>query len=245
MDLVEWKSESQPRHPWELARFDFFKKLILSHANDVPIQILDIGSGDAWLSRQLLPHLKSGSHITCWDRFYTPDILRRMPNDPQIHYTSEDPQGSFQWILMLDVLEHIEEDSEFLHTIHSRYMSEDSQLIISVPAWRYLFSAHDVALKHFRRYNPREIRELLSKSRYSLQLHGGLFTTLWIARTLEWVLRRLAFSSEVARIEDWKDQSWKTKVFRFLLNCDSTMSFSLSRFSLSPYGLSWWALCKK
>jgi SAM-dependent methyltransferase len=55
-------------------------------------------------------------------------------------------------VCMLDVIEHIEDDVEFLRALHSR-MRDDSVVVATVPAMKVLYSTWDTALGHFRRYD--------------------------------------------------------------------------------------------
>jgi 2-polyprenyl-3-methyl-5-hydroxy-6-metoxy-1,4-benzoquinol methylase len=55
-------------------------------------------------------------------------------------------------ITMLDVLEHIEDDVEFLKRIRN-VASEDHLILMSVPACQFLYGEHDRLLHHYRRYS--------------------------------------------------------------------------------------------
>jgi ubiquinone/menaquinone biosynthesis C-methylase UbiE len=54
-------------------------------------------------------------------------------------------------VTMLDVLEHVPNDHKALAEIY-RILKPGGVLILSVPAYQHLWSAHDEALHHFRRY---------------------------------------------------------------------------------------------
>ena len=58
---------------------------------------------------------------------------------------------TYDLIVLLDVVEHIENTSEFFNSIN-RILSKEGHIVISVPAYESLWSQHDVRLKHFRRY---------------------------------------------------------------------------------------------
>lgn len=62
---------------------------------------------------------------------------------------------------IFDVLEHIEDSASFLKEIN-RVMKPGSLLILTVPAHRWLFSDHDIALGHHRRYSRRHLKEELN-----------------------------------------------------------------------------------
>lgn len=59
--------------------------------------------------------------------------------------------GTFDLITLLDVLEHVEEDARALDRIR-RLLRPDGLLIVTVPAFRFLWSGHDVVNEHRRRY---------------------------------------------------------------------------------------------
>jgi SAM-dependent methyltransferase len=65
--------------------------------------------------------------------------------------------GRFDVIIASDVLEHIEDDSMALKN-WARLLGKKGKLILFVPAWRFLWSGHDVANSHFRRYSLLELR---------------------------------------------------------------------------------------
>ncbi|MBK8376031.1 MAG: class I SAM-dependent methyltransferase [Sphingomonadales bacterium] len=73
------------------------------------------------------------------------------PND--IPFTEK----AFDLICMFDVLEHIEQDSETLSVIKN-LLGENGRLIITVPAYQWLYGAHDEFLHHKRRYTAKQLR---------------------------------------------------------------------------------------
>ncbi len=67
-------------------------------------------------------------------------------------------EQSFDLILATDVLEHVEDDLVALRELR-RVASSGGHLLATVPAYRWLWSQHDHAYHHFRRYTLRELRE--------------------------------------------------------------------------------------
>lgn len=76
-------------------------------------------------------------------------------------------EGEFSFVLALDVLEHIEEDRKALAEIR-RVLKKEGKLIVTVPAHKWLFSTHDVALSHFRRYDKDEISEKIKTAGFKI-----------------------------------------------------------------------------
>ena len=64
----------------------------------------------------------------------------------------------FDLICVFDVLEHIDEDIQTLVNLKS-LLAKDGQILITVPAYKWLFGPHDKFLHHKRRYSSRELRK--------------------------------------------------------------------------------------
>ena len=64
----------------------------------------------------------------------------------------------FDLICMFDVLEHIDEDTATL-TAARALLAKDGVMLITVPAYPWLWSAHDEFLHHKRRYSATALRE--------------------------------------------------------------------------------------
>ena len=68
---------------------------------------------------------------------------------------------------LFDVIEHIKDDAEFLTSLHTALIP-DGLLAITVPAFQFLWSKHDITHQHFRRYNKRSLSDLLSGAGYEI-----------------------------------------------------------------------------
>lgn len=71
--------------------------------------------------------------------------------------------GSFDVVTAYDVIEHVEDDSGFVREL-ARVLAPGGTLAVHVPAWPSLWSGHDVALEHKRRYTRRGLRALVDGS---------------------------------------------------------------------------------
>jgi SAM-dependent methyltransferase len=65
--------------------------------------------------------------------------------------------GEFDLLLACDVLEHVEDDGGALTELR-RVASAGGMLLITVPAYQWMWTEHDVQLHHFRRYTLRNLR---------------------------------------------------------------------------------------
>lgn len=75
--------------------------------------------------------------------------------------------STFDLVCMLDVLEHVNDDFSTLQRLR-HCLVPTGRLLITVPAYQWLWSAHDVHLHHFRRYTSARVKELLGRSGYEV-----------------------------------------------------------------------------
>lgn len=72
----------------------------------------------------------------------------------------------FDYLFALDVLEHLPNDGEAVQEWH-RVLRPGGTLVLNVPAFDCLWSAHDVQMGHFRRYDRRKLRNLLETAGFT------------------------------------------------------------------------------
>jgi SAM-dependent methyltransferase len=66
--------------------------------------------------------------------------------------------GSFDTVVTLDVIEHLPDDVAFLRRARE-LLAPGARLVVAVPAYPLLWSQHDVAFQHYRRYTATTLRE--------------------------------------------------------------------------------------
>jgi len=76
--------------------------------------------------------------------------------------------GSFDAVLALDVLEHLDADAQAAREIR-RVLKPKGVLIATVPAFGWLWSQHDEALDHRRRYTLPELTSLLRGAGFGIE----------------------------------------------------------------------------
>lgn len=95
--------------------------------------------------------------------------------------------GEFQCITLLDVLEHIDDDRATLAAVH-RLLAANGQVLLTVPAFPFLWGPHDVAHHHKRRYRARQLRQLLQDAGFEIitlsYYNTWLFPLVAVARLL-------------------------------------------------------------
>lgn len=240
MDLRERSSADGKRHPWETVRSSFFNRKIVGLTNNLPVHILDIGSGDCWFSESLLNKLPKGSQITCSDLNFTDDDIA-VPSLPGINKVRAIPQQTFDIVIMLDVLEHIEHDSAFLqHEVMPR-LKPESHLVISVPAHPSLFTSHDKFLGHYRRYTRRQLLDVAGKF-FTNDQHGYLFISLALVRMLQRFTTSKTTEAE-SGVGNWGAGSIVTSMVNCALFIDALVSRILQMIQVRIPGLTVWTIC--
>ena len=67
--------------------------------------------------------------------------------------------GAYDLVALLDVLEHIDGDRAALESIAAK-LAPGGRILVTVPAYQWMWSAHDVAHHHKRRYSKRSLRNV-------------------------------------------------------------------------------------
>lgn len=107
------------------------------------------------------------------------------------------PTDRFDVITLLDVLEHIDEDIASLIALR-RLLSPDGLLLLTVPAYQFLWSAHDVMNEHKRRYSRALLRARLETAGFEMQTLSYYNTLLFPAVAAVRIVKRWIGGSEGA-----------------------------------------------
>lgn len=202
-------------------------------------EVLDVGAGSGVFSRQLLDHYVC-KRAVCVDPGYDEEKDEDHNGKP-ISFVKTIDKTTQSLILMMDVLEHVPDDVALLKE-YADTMPDDGKVLITVPAFQFMWSGHDIFLDHYRRYTIEMMEKTITdaglepiKSRY---FFGSLFPLVAAIR----LTKRAVFD------EDLKAQS-ELKVYPSLLNKALIGIHDLERMSLFGYnklfGLSVFCLCGK
>ena len=81
---------------------------------------------------------------------------------------------SIDIVVALDVLEHLKDDSCSMREVQRVLKKDTGKLIFNTPAFMALFSGHDIAFHHYRRYQARDLRKKLEAAKLRID-----FITYW------------------------------------------------------------------
>jgi SAM-dependent methyltransferase len=85
--------------------------------------------------------------------------------------------GAFDLVAALDVLEHLDDDLGAAREI-LRSLRPGGSFIATVPAYQWLWSSHDVALGHRRRYTSGRLRKVLEDAGFEVVLCSYVMTSV-------------------------------------------------------------------
>ena len=112
--------------------------------------ILDVGAGSGVFSQMLTESGVAESSV-CVDPNYTDAFLATDEAGP-IDYVRSVTRSDAPLVLMIDVIEHVDDDVALIAE-YARMSPAGTKFLISVPAFNFLWSSHDDFLEHRRRYS--------------------------------------------------------------------------------------------
>jgi 2-polyprenyl-3-methyl-5-hydroxy-6-metoxy-1,4-benzoquinol methylase len=119
-----------------------------------PQRLLDVGAGSGFFSRHLLAEGGAQSAL-CVDIGYERDRDEQVAGKPVL-YRRDCGATDCDLVLMMDVLEHVDDDRSLVRHYAAKVPS-GAHFLVTVPAFGFLWSGHDVFLEHKRRYVLSEI----------------------------------------------------------------------------------------
>ncbi|APB98381.1 class I SAM-dependent methyltransferase [Polynucleobacter asymbioticus] len=128
---------------------------------NAPLRILDVGAGSGFFSRYLLRN--TAAHNACCVDINYQTQWEELEGSKSIVFRKQIEASDANLVLIMDVLEHVEDDVGLLK-LYAEKVSIGTDFLISVPAFDFLWSSHDEFLEHHRRYTIREVESLVQKS---------------------------------------------------------------------------------
>ncbi len=177
-EIYDRMAEIDGEHWWFTARRRIVSALIETQTPLKPgARILEVGAG-------------TGSNLAMLQRYGTVEAIE--PDDGARALASRRggfelwggllpdgvvlEDGRYDLIVLLDVLEHIPDDAGTLKVL-ARKLAPGGRLLLTVPSTPWLWSAHDVAHHHQRRYTARALKTVLAGNGFRL-LHMSHFNSI-------------------------------------------------------------------
>jgi SAM-dependent methyltransferase len=144
--------ELEERHWWFRGRRAVIRALLDRGGAPARPRLLDAGCGTGRNLAELAPHAASAHGVDSAGEAV--EFCRRRGLDGVTEAVLEVlpfEDGAFDVLLATDVIEHLDDDLAALCELR-RVAAPGARLLLTVPAYQWLWSAHDEAHQHRRRY---------------------------------------------------------------------------------------------
>jgi SAM-dependent methyltransferase len=169
------------RHWWFLGRRKLFLRLIerAFPPGDRPLDILDFGCGTG----AFLEHLERFGTVSAVDADPSAVAFCHTRGRSEVQLVPPGaplpfPDGAFDLVTTLDVIEHIDDDVGALTELR-RVLRPGGRLLVAVPAYMFLWGKQDEVSHHRRRYTARTLRAALEAAGFAVDRTSYFNTILF------------------------------------------------------------------
>jgi SAM-dependent methyltransferase len=180
----------ESKHWWFIARRDLVIRLVRGASADPECRILDMGCAGGVTLQAL--HRDGYRHVTGID--ISPEAIAQCQRIGVTNALLMDAQapafapGSFDLIIASDVIEHLPEPATALRAWW-RLLRPGGLVIALVPAFMFMWSPHDTANNHYRRYRAPELQDCLEAAGFRAERrcywNWALFPPAIVVRLLQ------------------------------------------------------------
>jgi SAM-dependent methyltransferase len=180
--IYDRMAEHDTRHWWYRARRKMLASLIArAIAPTKDTRILEIGCGTG----HNLGMLGTFGHVDAIEidpasRALATERLGRPIGDAPLPALNGVPDGTYDIIALLDVLEHIGDDHGALDAIRKR-LKPGGHVVLTVPAHPWMWSGHDVANHHCRRYTRSALKAVIHGAGFKIDRFSAFNSLLFPA----------------------------------------------------------------
>jgi len=199
--------ELEETYWWHIGRRAIIKVVLKKYFDELSRQkkdlplLLDLGcgtGGNAALLKEFGEIIGADSSPTALKIAQKADFskLIAIHNEARLPFEN----NTFDCVTLLDVLEHIENDDDAISECR-RVLKPGGSLILTVPAYQWLFSGHDEALNHKRRYLMKNLTKQISGAGFRIYFKSYAITFLFpimaLYRFIERIFKRKQKASYV------------------------------------------------
>lgn len=229
--------ELEEKHWWHVSKRNLCKNLIKKYFKGG--KILDVGCGTGKNAQSFEEFGKVWGMDNSQEALRFCSKYRHLINIKKGDAESSGFKSSyFDLVSMLDVLEHTN-DKKSLKEMH-RILKENGLLLITVPAYKWMWSKWDDVLHHKRRYNKKNIYQTLGANGFQVlkfsYFNSFLLLPVFLIRKIKTLTNKQAYGS------DFRIGSSLVNQMMLLF---TKIEHLVIEYASIPFGLSIVVLCKK
>lgn len=229
------ESAAGDSHPIDLASRKDALMQISKFATTPGKVVMEIGCSSGFFIRELITKFEDliviGADVVRAPLYKLADTL---PNVPLIRFDllqNPLPNSCVDVLVMLNVLEHIDDDIKALINAYS-LLKPGGILIIEVPAGKFLYDAYDAQLHHYRRYSAVELKSKLESVGFIITRRSHLGFFLFPVFALVKFINKLRDSLSNI-VQHQASSTSSSRIVSFFMRLESR----LSEFVSFPFGI--------
>jgi 2-polyprenyl-3-methyl-5-hydroxy-6-metoxy-1,4-benzoquinol methylase len=134
------------------------RALLTALGPHAPRRVVDVGAGSGFFARVILARTPA-QIVVCVDPGYATESIETH-DGKTLEFRRSSPVGDADLVIMMDVLEHVDDDVALVRAFAAD-ARPGTRFVVSVPAFSWLWSGHDVFLEHRRRYTLKQAQRVL------------------------------------------------------------------------------------
>ncbi len=234
-DVYKRHIENEKNHWWFVARREIIFSQICKIKRTKKFTILDFGAGSG-TNVEILTKL---GNVDVYEdnnkmKIFLKNKFKKKNNVKVINKITK----KYDLVLAADVVEHIKDDKKIIQNFYD-FLKKDGHILITVPAFNFLYSHKDIALKHFRRYRRSNIKKLLIK-RFQIKKLSYFNFLLFLPIALSILIFKIKNTKFIKFVET-TPTNWINTIFKNIFLIEKY----LLKFLNFPFGISIIALAKK
>ena len=166
-ELIQEEERLEAEYWWFVGRRSIIDRLLRRFRVNAGLAI-DVGCGSGRNLEVLAAHARSVAGVDCSASAVRLTAARGFAAIQADGNLLPLADGSVDLVTALDALEHMEDDIRTLREFH-RVLRPGGRLLLAVPAYRFLWSEHDEALRHRRRYLASELHIKLTNTGFDVE----------------------------------------------------------------------------
>lgn len=176
----------------------------------------------------------------CVDTSYSEE-RDEIANGKIIKYRKSISTTNADIVLMMDVLEHVDDDVNLLREYVEK-VPVGTYFLITVPAFSFLWSGHDVYLDHKRRYTLNEIKSVIKKTNLEIEYGTYFFGLVFPIAAILRLFDRSPINQALSSRSHLKNHNFfVNKLLLLICTIDRLLIFPANKLA----GLSVFCLAKK